>query len=214
MAEHQRDEWRSLTGRQRAERAKVLRGSWRGLGDLLNATRSVLAAKHAQERADLRDRQKRQRAAELAQARFPMFRDWLQQRSPADTEQRWHHHGRSSPSIEGPAFVEPAPQDIRAFMAKVDRGKVHYHQGSDRHAAFTDSGKVIDIHRATDRASVLAALQLSAQKWRTFTVHGDESFRRVCVELAREHGFKIANPELQRALGLERLLAPGRGLSL
>jgi hypothetical protein len=28
-----------------------------------------------------------------------------------------------------------------------------------------------------------AALQLSAQKWSTFTVHGDEQFRRLCVEL-------------------------------
>ncbi|HVZ33739.1 MAG TPA: LPD7 domain-containing protein, partial [Polyangiaceae bacterium] len=214
VVERRRDERQRMTDRQRAERTRVLRGSWRGRGDLLNATRSLLAATHAQEKADLRDRQKQERATELAQGRFPMFREWLKQRSPGEAEQRWHHHRRSSPSIEGSAFVTPEPQDIRAFMATMDHGKVHYHRASDRHAAFTDSGKVIDIHHATDRASVLAALQLSAQKWGTFTVHGNESFRRVCVELAREHGFKIANPELQRALGLERPLAPGRGLSL
>jgi hypothetical protein len=67
-------------------------------------------------------------------------------------------------------------------------------------AAFTDRGKVIDIHDSQGRVSVLAALQLSAQTWGSFTVHGNEHFRRLCVELAVEHGFKIANPDLQQAL--------------
>jgi hypothetical protein len=66
---------------------------------------------------------------------------------------------------------------------------------------------VIDIRDSHRRETVLAALQLSAQKWGTIIVHGDAQFRRVCVELAVEHGFKIANPELQLAItaGRERL---------
>jgi hypothetical protein len=96
--------------------------------------------------------------------------------------------------------VAPEPQDIRAFTASVDGGRVHYHRARDRHASFTDRGKVIDVHHATDRATVLAALQLSAQKWGTFSIHGDEAFRRICTELARQYGLKIANPDVQAAI--------------
>ena len=70
--------------------------------------------------------------------------------------------------------------------------------------AFTDCGKTIDIHDTRHRESVLAALQLSAQKWGTMTVTGNEQFLRTCVELAAERGFKIANPDLQEAIAVER----------
>jgi hypothetical protein len=65
---------------------------------------------------------------------------------------------------------------------------------------------VIEIGDSQRREAVLAALQLSAQKWGTFTVHGDARFQRLCVELAVEHRFKIANPDLQQAIanGRER----------
>jgi hypothetical protein len=197
VVERHREEWQRVSERQRAERAEALRGSWRGRGDYLNAMRSFLAAGHAQEKAELRDRQKRERAEELLRERFPVFREWLEQRSSSEEEERWHHHRRSSPSIEGRVFVAPEPQDIRTFIATVDRGNVHYRRANDRHAAFTDRGKVVDVHHATDRASVLAALQLSAQKWGTFTVHGEESFQRLCIELARQHGFRIESDRLQ-----------------
>jgi len=199
VVERHRDERQHMTDRQRAERARVLRGSWRGRGDLLNATRSLLAATHAQEKADLRDRQKRERATELARERFPMFREWLQERSPGESDRR-RHRDRSSLTIDGYAFVAGEPQDIRAFMAAVDGGRVHFYRARDQHAAFTDRGKVIEIHHATDRASVLAALQLSAQKWGTVVVYGNERFKRLCADLAQEHGLRIANPELRRAM--------------
>ena len=70
--------------------------------------------------------------------------------------------------------------------------------------SFTDHGKTIDIYDSRNRESVLAALQLSAQKWGTISVHGNREFMRTCVELAAEHGFKIANPELQEAIAAER----------
>ena len=34
--------------------------------------------------------------------------------------------------------------------------------------------------------------------------NGDDQFRRLCVELAVKHGFKIANPELQQAIAIDR----------
>lgn len=63
---------------------------------------------------------------------------------------------------------------------------------------------MIEIRDSDRRETGLAALQLSGQKWGTFTVHGNERFRLLCVELAAEHGFKVANPELQHAIAAAR----------
>ena len=105
----------------------------------------------------------------------------------------------------GTEVEPPAPRDIRAFSAVVDGSRVHYHStGSRGGPAFTDRGRTIDIYDTGRRESVLAALQLSAQKWGTITVRGNEQFRRTCVELAAEHGFTIANPDLQQAIATER----------
>lgn len=95
-------------------------------------------------------------------------------------------------------------RDIRAFTDTVAGGNVQYHRAGDRMPAFTDRGKTIDIHDTRHRESVLAALQLSAQKWGTMTVTGNEQFLRTCVELAAERGFKLANPDLQEAIAVER----------
>ncbi|MEP6652922.1 MAG: TraI/MobA(P) family conjugative relaxase [Myxococcales bacterium] len=207
IAEHQRDEWRCAAERHRRERAEVFSQPWKGRRDLLNATRSVLAAQQAQEKAALRDRQTLERTELRRVQRFPSFKTWLTERSP-ELSQEWRHRERQTATIEGPAVEPPTPCDIRAFQAVVDGGRVHYHLNAERgRPAFTDRGQVIDIQDSSRRESVLAALQLSAQKWGAFTVHGSESFRHLCAELAAEHGFKIANPELQQAIaaGRERL---------
>lgn len=201
----QREGWRQMVDRQRREREDILSGSWRRREELLNATRSQLAARQAQEKAELRDQQKLERARlPQEQERFPGFKDWLAERNP-DLAQQWRYRERQRPTLEGPTFEQPMPRDLRAFEAEVDGRIVHYHLAGKRgQPAFTDRGRVIDIRDSTSRETILAALQLSAQKWGTFTVHGDEQFRRACVELAVEHRFKIANPELQQAIASDR----------
>jgi hypothetical protein len=204
LAERQRDEKQRTAERHRSEREDIFSRSWRGERDLLNATRSVLAAQQAQEKAELRDRQKLERDGLRREQRFPSFKEWLAERSP-ELAQEWRYRERQPAVIEGPKFDPPATRDIRAFEAVVDGGRVHYHLTGERGSpAFTDRGKVIDIRDTTRRENVLAALQLSAQKWGTFTVHGSEPFKRLCAELAAEHGFKIANPELQQAIVADR----------
>jgi hypothetical protein len=200
----QRAEWRRLAERHRRERDDVFHHSWKGRGDALNATRSVLAMRQAQEKAELRDRHCRERAdLRKTRARFPSYEEWLRRRSRERADE-WRHRERWGSMIEGPTFEPPAPRDIRAFGAVVDIGCVHYHLlGARGIAAFTDRGKRIDI-RDVRKEAVLAALQLSAQKWATFTVHGGERFKRMCVDLAAEHGFQIANPELREAIAAER----------
>jgi hypothetical protein len=129
---------------------------------------------------------------------------WLRARD-RDAADEWRHRERRPATIEGPKHEQPLPQDIRAFRAIVDGPTVHYHRtGLHPRLAFTDRGKSIDIHDGRTRESVLAALQLSAQKWGTFVVRGNEEFKRTCVGLAAEHGFRIANPELQQAIAAER----------
>lgn len=66
--------------------------------------------------------------------------------------------------------------------------------------AFVDRGGEIAIVDGRDRPSVLAALQLAAQKWGAFQIEGDADYQALCVHLAAEHGLRLGNPELQGAL--------------
>jgi hypothetical protein len=105
-----------------------------------------------------------------------------------------------------------APQDIRAFTPRIEGWRVDYRRVGERGSpAFTDWGKEIHIRDPNRRETVLAALQLSAQKWGTFTIYGSERFKKMCVELAAEHGFEIANPEWQQSLAAERERIRTRG---
>jgi MobA/VirD2-like, nuclease domain/Large polyvalent protein-associated domain 7/TraI-like middle domain/RepB DNA-primase C-terminal helical domain len=201
----QREQWRLLAERLRKERADVLRGSWKGRGDLLNATRSMLAARQAQEKAEVRERQELERAALRRElGRFPDYEQWLTRRD-RDRANEGRYRDRRPPTLEGPTFEQPVPRDIRAYAAARDGWKVHYQvAGSRRQPAFTDRGQTIDIHDSRNRETVLAALQLSAQKWGAISVRGNEQFKRTCVELAAEHAFKIVNPDLQHEIAAQR----------
>ncbi|HZL18531.1 MAG TPA: TraI/MobA(P) family conjugative relaxase [Polyangia bacterium] len=204
-ADQQREDRRRMAARHRQERTEIFRGSWKGRGALLNATRSVLAARQAQERAEERDRQKLERGElHRDRGRFPSYEEWLHQKDQ-DLAQGWRHRERRPAGIEGSTFERPTRQDIRAFAALVQGWHVHYRRVGERGSpAFTDRGREIDIYDSNQRGSVLAALQLSAQKWSAFTVRGNERFQRMCVELAAEHGFNIANRELQQTIAAER----------
>ncbi|HVV50573.1 MAG TPA: TraI/MobA(P) family conjugative relaxase [Polyangia bacterium] len=202
--DRQRAEWRQLADRHRKERADMFRGSWKGKRDALNALRSLTAARQAQEKAALRERQKLDRAARRHErGRFPSYEEWLA-RSDRDAADEWRHRGRRPATIEGSTFDPPVPRDIRAVKAVLAGDRVHYYLPNSRSSpAFTDRGKSIDIH-GDNREAVLAALQLSDQKWGAFWIRGDARFKQTCAELAAEHGFKITNPELQQAIAAER----------
>ncbi len=172
--EQQREDRQRMVARHRQERAEIFRGSWKGRGALLNATRNLLAARQAQEKAEQRDRQRLRRAAlDKDRGLFPSYEEWLHQRDHR-LAQGWRHRERRPPGIEGPTFVRPAPQDIRAFTPVVEGWQIHYRRVGERGSpAFTDRGKEVDIFDSGRRESVLAALRLSAQQWGTFTIRGD-----------------------------------------
>jgi hypothetical protein len=65
---------------------------------------------------------------------------------------------------------------------------------------FVDKGLSIVIADWRDEGVTLAALQLSAQKWGSFTVTGNDEYKAMCCKLAAVHGFKINNSALQSAI--------------
>lgn len=69
---------------------------------------------------------------------------------------------------------------------------------------FVDRGRNIVIGDWRDESVTLAALQLSATKWGSFQVTGNDEYKAMCVKLAAQHGFKINNPELQNGIQAQR----------
>jgi hypothetical protein len=198
-----------LTGRQKVRRDEVLTGDWKGRGALRNAAQSMLAAEQAAEKAALKERHKLERQRLREQYRpFPDLAVWQAQHGFRDSvDKRWRPAG-GLPRIEGDETELPTPRDIRAYAPEVHGQQVHYIRiGTDElagRAAFVDRGREIDIHDWRNHDSLLAALQLAAQKWGSFRVTGNDEYKAMCVRLAAEHGFRISNPELAERIQQER----------
>jgi hypothetical protein len=195
----------STLGRHRTERRECLELDWRGRGAELNAVRSMLAARQAQEKAEIRERQKVEFARHREQRpRWPTFETWLREQRSPERAERWRFRDRKPALIVGDRDDLARPRDIRAFTGEPRGWEVAYRRsGSHEAPSFIDRGGEIRIHDL-QRDSVLAALQLSAQKWGTFHVFGSDDYKRLCVGLAAEHGFRVANPELQQDIAAAR----------
>ncbi len=109
--------------------------------------------------------------------------------------------------VEGGRYVEPETKDIAGFHSEKRGDIVRYsrlsNDGEIGKVAFVDNGKKVEIHDWKNRDTVLAAMQLSSDKWGNLTVTGTNSYKALVVHLAAEHGFQIANPELQGQLARE-----------
>ena len=193
---------------QEQERADVFSGGdWRGLGQMLNAMRSVVAHKHAEEKAQLRDKRARAREAHRRlYPPWPSFEQWLLEQEVPDLAHRWRYRGQPIASLEGEGESRCIAREIRGYEAQVDGDRVVYRRkGASRsRIAFADVGRRVNIYDWRSEESTLAALQLSAQKWGEFVVTGSDEFKEMCVRLAARHGFRITNPELQDHIATER----------
>jgi hypothetical protein len=205
LREQQRDRWVDMLTRHREQRER-LAYDWRGKRWELNGLRSMLAARQAQEKAELKER----RQAELGtwRERFPRtppFEDWLRQRRAPELADQWRFRDRTPATIVGDREDAARPRDIRAFTAEARGWEVLYRRADEPTGgpSFSDRGREIRIHDLR-RESVLAALQLAAQKWGSIQVFGSDEYKRLCVDLAIEHGFRITNPELQQTIADER----------
>lgn len=205
----QEQERKALAGQQKARRDEILRGNWKGKGDALNAMRSVIAAEQAAEKAVLKAKHQKEREQHRQRFRpYPDLEQWQRMQKSPELAEQWRHRASEPQRIEGDHLDPPAPRDIRAYQPEIVGQQVHYSRrgdgGAGRGVSFVDKGKSIDIHDWRNRDTTLAALQLSAQKWGSFTVTGNDEYKAMCAKLAAEHGFKITNPELQESIQRER----------
>jgi hypothetical protein len=206
LREQHRGHWEEMVARHREQRRKcVLQRDWLGERDALNAFRSMLAARQAQEKEAIRERHRLERE-ELRERfpRWPKFEEWLRARGAPELAEEWRFRDRKRARTVGEGDDSARPRDIRAFTPEVRGPQVNYYRWAarDKTPCFSDEGPQIRIHDL-GRDSVLAALQLSAQKWGMFQVFGAHEYKRLCAELAAEHGFRITNPELQKAIADE-----------
>jgi Large polyvalent protein-associated domain 7 len=188
----------------RKERSEVYRdGRWSGAA--LNVARSLMASDHAKRKAQLSEQHKRERDVLRFQlGKRPTFEQFLIARGEQQLAKAWRYRQThvEQAVLSGESYEQPLKHDIRDFVviAHDPRNGVHYSKHNSREISFTDQGKRIEVWQRSDEATVLAALQLGAQKWGALTVTGPTEFKLLCAELAVKHGIRINNPELQDAL--------------
>ncbi|HFK9176154.1 TPA: TraI/MobA(P) family conjugative relaxase [Escherichia coli] len=209
LDKRQEQERKQIAEQQKARRDELMRGNWKGKGEVLNAMRSVIAAEQAAEKAALKEKHQKQREQHRQQFRpYPDLEQWQRMQKSPELAEQWRHRASEPQRIEGASGEPPTPRDIRAYQPEIVGQQVHYSRkeeaGAGGGVSFVDKGKSIDIHDWRNRDSTLAALQLSAQKWGSFTVTGNDEYKAMCAKLAAEHGFKITNPELQERIQQER----------
>ena len=209
LDKRQEQERKQIAEQQKARRDELMRGNWKGKGEVLNAMRSVIAAEQAAEKAALKEKHQKQREQHRQQFRpYPDLEQWQRMQKSPELAEQWRHRASEPQRIEGDRSEPPTPRDIRAYQPEIVGQQVHYSRkeeaGAGGGVSFVDKGKSIDIHDWRNRDSTLAALQLSAQKWGSFTVTGNDEYKAMCAKLAAEHGFKITNPELQESIQQER----------
>jgi len=200
-------ERKRLLAEQRVRREEVLGGNWRGRGDLRNALQSVLAAEQAAAKACLAERQARERHALRQCFRpYPDLEQWHHKRENPHLAEQWRYRAHEPQGMEGEGDDVPRRRDIRDYTAIMQGREVFYSRmaAAFPDVAFIDRGRRIDIVDWRNRESVLAALQLSDQKWGAITVTGNDQYKALCAQLAAEYGFRIVNPELQASIAEQR----------
>jgi len=203
LKERQGGERKFLFGSQREERSVIFRVSWRGKGSELNQRRSVMAAKQQNEKLDLFDRHRKEQ--EKLRERFPRqflsFKNWLSLDDDSELSALYRYPDQLVLSgTEDNVNSTPANGfDLRDYspISGNRRGAVIYCKSGKNIAEFIDYGRKIVVTEKFDESSILAALQLASQKWGSVQINGSEEYRQLCVRLAVERGFKIANPELK-----------------
>ena len=196
----------ALKAQQRVERTGALPklGPGESRAGMTNILRSLMKFEQAKAKLNLKDRHAAQRAAlKLKYPQFPSsYEQWLIDKGEIEKAQAWRYHANPDDepcTIRG--FGSPKPArgiDIRDFTGSVEGYQVRYTNASGH--GFVDKGLSIVIADWRDEGVTLAALQLSAQKWGSFTVTGNDEYKAMCCKLAAVHGFKINNSALQSAI--------------
>jgi hypothetical protein len=206
----QREERDKLRNQQKLERQTLTDSFSKGFSRReLNRQRSILATKHAYERAVLQEKHKGQRETFKAlTSAFMSYEQWLRNQNLTEEAEKWRHRkNKRILLLEMPndttskATQEPSSNfGLSGFSMIATRDGVKFaHQDNQDAVAFIDVGRLIKVYDQ-DNASLLAALQLAQQKWGGVQVNGSDDYKRKCAELAAKNGIRIANPELQNVI--------------
>ncbi|MBD3816324.1 MAG: relaxase/mobilization nuclease domain-containing protein, partial [Halothiobacillus sp.] len=95
-------ERKQLAERQKARRDELMRGNWKGKGEVLNAMRSVIAAEQASEKAALKEKHKKEREQHRQRFRpYPDFERWQRMQLRPDLAEQWRYRASEPQCIEG-----------------------------------------------------------------------------------------------------------------
>jgi hypothetical protein len=176
------------------------------------AQRRLLATKHAYEAVLLKEAQKDERKdfQKFNPGFTATYEQWLRDRGLDGEAEAWRHRKDGNyfrlEISGGPGEEEPGGDiDIKGLpgfkAAAAWRGTTRfYRDGLPGVTAFADMGQTIRVYQR-DSETILAALQLGAQKWGGVQVNGTDEYKRLCARIAAAHGIRITNPELRDAGG-------------
>ena len=116
----QEQERKALQEQQKARRDELMRGNWKGKGEVLNAIRSVIAAEQAAEKAALKEKQQKEREQHRQQFRpYPDLEQWQRMQKSPELAEQWRHRASEPQRIEGDRDEPPTPRDIRAYQPEI-----------------------------------------------------------------------------------------------
>ena len=104
-------EQKALEAKQKAQRDEILKGDWRGKGQILNAMRSVLAKEQKEEREALKKRHQKENEEYRQQfPPYPYFEDWLRMNGSPDLAEQWRHRRQEQQAAKAttPEHNKPA----------------------------------------------------------------------------------------------------------
>jgi hypothetical protein len=208
LMERHKSERDELHKEQKKEQKQLYEISWQGKGAELNQKRSLMAANQQKAKLDLRDRQEKERKKLRSRfpPRFPNFKTWLDE-DDKELSALFRYGQNLVLTGEGNPYV-PGSTDLRDYTGKsANKGGIAYFlRGKEAkgEADFIDYGRKICLSKDCDEGAILAAFQLATQKWGSVNISGSDEYKAMCVKLAAKHGFKIKNPDLQKAIEEEK----------
>lgn len=211
----------ALKERHRSERETLyLSQNWKGHGNELNARRSILAFRQAQEKDRLKAEiaRRREEFKQRYGGRFLSLVDWQRAHGREELAEVWRHRNSENENIAKPTeifmliygqtYTTPQMLNYDMFNAEISTVTaagpkkkdifVTYRRKDSGRVAFIDRGHSICVLDSQDRTSTLAALKLAAQKWGVINVHGPKQFIDLVVELSAANGFRLRDPALQK----------------
>ena len=198
----------ALGEKQKAERADIFKGNWKGKGTAKNLLKNLTATQQAAEKLELRERHGEERKELQAQYKpLPMYKQWKEQPQIVSLNVRpvSEQHSERSKQIT-------VAQTLRALSHSIDeRRHITYRIGGK--AVFRDEGRTIAVLDTKSDRGIAAALAVAQQKYgQTLELTGSDEFKRkaVAVAVANNLTCKFTDPvldELREQLQQEKYQA-------